>query len=124
MSDWICSECGTPVEESPPEVRPPCLACGATARTTFASVTAPANSQVYLKTRALYRDGGRKVVRELIEGDDYYQKTGRWSFIYRLIDRGNNWYKEIFRDSETGEIIHQKDMPLTEHKTKPKPKKI
>ena len=75
-----------------------------------------------MKTHSKHRDGGKKVIREVIAGDDYHRKTGRWSYIYRLIDRANNWYEERFLDHETGKIIHQKSESLTEHRHKPKPK--
>jgi len=65
-------------------------------------------TQVYLKTHSKHRDGGRMVVREVIEGDDYYRKTGQWTVMRRLIDRVNDWYEEIFRDRETGRVIHEK----------------
>jgi hypothetical protein len=109
------------VEETPPEVRPPCAVCGETARTTFATVNIAITLQTHLKTRFLYRDGGRKPVRILTEGDDFTRKTGRWSKVYWLIDRGNNRYTKTYRDSETGEIIYQADEPLTEHRHRPKP---
>jgi hypothetical protein len=34
----------------------------------------------------------------------------------RLIDRAKNWYKEVVRDPETGEIIHKCEEPLREHR--------
>jgi predicted nucleic acid-binding Zn-ribbon protein len=121
MPDWVCTKCGTPVEETPPEVRPPCPVCGTTARTTFISSIMAVTTQIYLKTRTLYRDGGRKVVREVTEGASYFRAAGRWDQIFRLIDRGNNWYREIFRDGKTGGVVHEKAEPLTEHRHKPKP---
>ena len=36
--------------------------------------------------------------------------------IERCIDKDNNHYKEIVVDPETGEIIHQCEEPLSEHR--------
>jgi len=109
------------MEDGSPELRQPCPVCGETARALNASATFAAITQTYLKTRFLYRDEGSEVVRDVTEGDTYFRAAERWDHIFRLIDRGNNRYVEIFRDSETGEITHQTAEPLTEHKHKPKP---
>jgi hypothetical protein len=107
--------------DAAPELRQPCAVCGTTARALNASATFAGTGHLYNKTRALHRDGGSKVVREVTIGDDYTRKTGRWSQYYRLIDRGNNRYEEIVRDGETGAIIHQTAEPLTNHSHVPKP---
>jgi hypothetical protein len=36
--------------------------------------------------------------------------------IQRVIDRAKNWYREIVQDPETGQVVHQSDEPLTEHR--------
>ena len=78
------------------------------------------SSNMYIKTHAKHRDGGQKVVREVVEGDDYHRKTGKWNVMRRLIDRVNDWYEEIFQDRETGQIVHKTEERLTEHRHKPK----
>jgi hypothetical protein len=107
--------------ETPPEQRRPCPVCGSTARTANVTITETSKASTYLKTHTKHRDGGPKIVREVIEGDDYYRKTGKWSLMRRLIDHANDWYEEIFRDRDTQKIIHQKAEPLSEHKSKLKP---
>ncbi len=52
---------------------------------------------------------------EQVVGYDLHRKTGRWMRLQRVIDRVNNWYREIIHDPKTGEIVHQTDEPLTEH---------
>jgi len=118
--DWTCSGCGRAVEETTPEKRTPCLHCGSLARTAHVTVTETVSVTTYLKTRAKHRDGGTKVLRDITEGDDYHRKTGKWNLMRRVIDRANNWYEEIFRDRDSGAIVHHTAEPLTEHK-KPKP---
>ena len=77
---------------------------------------------VYTKTHTKHRDGGPKVVREVIAGDDLHRKTGKWNIMHRLIDRTGDWYEETFHDRETGEVVHYKAEPLSEHRQKPKKK--
>jgi len=123
MSDWCSSKCGKALdvtEEAPRLPRRPCPCCGSTARTANASVHVSASARVYLKTHAKHREGGRKVVREEYAGDDYHRKTGKWNVMRRLIDRVNDLYEEIFRDRDTGEIIHETREPLSKHRRPPK----
>ncbi|MEM3488580.1 MAG: hypothetical protein QXO75_02820 [Nitrososphaerota archaeon] len=51
---------------------------------------------------------------EYIEGDEM-QKNGKWVKKRRLIDRENNRYYENITVSETKEVIHKCDEPLTQH---------
>ena len=124
MSGWSCSNCGEPLEvtgKPPTSPRRPCPNCGSTARTANVSVTETLSAAVYLKTHSKHREGGRKVIREEIAGDDYHRKTGKWNIMHRLIDRMNNWYEETFYDRNSGEVIHKKAEPLTEHRHPRKP---
>ncbi|HKU54869.1 MAG TPA: hypothetical protein VJP60_05860 [Rhizomicrobium sp.] len=73
-----------------------------------------------MKLHSKHREGGKKVLREIYSGDDYFHKRGTWSVIYRLIDRAKNWYEEKIWDRETGKLIISKAEPLTDHQ-KPKP---
>jgi predicted RNA-binding Zn-ribbon protein involved in translation (DUF1610 family) len=116
MSDASCSYCGQPIEEdSSTAPRSPCPICGETARTINASVTETISLREYMKTHHKHREGS-KVICEEIAGDDYYRKTGTWSIMRRVIDRANNWYEETFRDRDSGDVIHHKAEPLTEHR--------
>ena len=119
MSRWICSDCGTPIE--PSEIlkgpRRGCVKCGSTARTTYVESDSRVSVKSYLKTHSKHREGGKKVVREVIEGDDFYRKTGRWSIMRRLFDRINDLYEESFKDRETGEEILRKSEPLSKHRS-------
>jgi hypothetical protein len=114
-SEWTCSGCGELIFDLA-ERRKPCLKCGSITRTVHVALTETMKAEVYLKTHTKHRDGGRKVVREVIEGDDYHRKTGKWNVMRRLIDRAGNWYEEIFHDPDTGEVVHHTAEPLTEHR--------
>ena len=74
---------------------------------------------MYLKSHLKHRQGGKKVMREVIEGDDYHRNSGKWNLMRRVIDRATDWYEEIFRDRNTGAIIHKTEEPLTQHRHKP-----
>lgn len=113
---WTCKECGRPIDEPSVEPRQPCPQCGSIARTAHDSVHETSILNDYLKTHLKRRDNGRKVVLEVIEGDDYYRKTGKWNIMRRIIDRANDWYEEVFYDRDTNEIVHQKQEPLSEHR--------
>jgi hypothetical protein len=71
---------------------------------------------VHLLTKAKHREGGKKVVREVTEGDSFYQKMKTWSVMRRVIDWKLNWYDEVFRDKATGQVIHSCSEPLDEHR--------
>ena len=120
MTDWACSVCGIPILEPTVVPRVPCPKCGATARTTRVSLAAECRAEAHLKVHSKHREGGTKVVREVTSGDDYHRKSGRWTYMYRLIDRAHNWYEERFLDRESGKIIHQRAEPLTEHRRSPR----
>jgi hypothetical protein len=111
-----CSGCGAPTWDDDPKQRVPCPACGSTARAMGVSVSMNASTAVYLKTRSLHRNGGRKVVREETVGDDFHRATKKWNLMRRLIDWANDWYEETFRDRDTGEILHHQAHRLSEHR--------
>jgi predicted RNA-binding Zn-ribbon protein involved in translation (DUF1610 family) len=115
--NWTCSQCGKLIENAALEPRQPCPHCGSIARTAHESVHETITSNVYLKTHSKHREGGRKVVREVYEGDDLHRNTGKWNLLRRVIDRMNDWYDEVIRDRHTNEIIHEKHEPLSEHRT-------
>ena len=121
-TEWVCSGCGKHLEDEDTARRRPCPYCNSLARTANESIREALNAQVYLKVHAKHRDGGTKVIREVVEGDDYHRKTGKWNVMRRIIDRANNWYEETFHDRETGREIHKTAEPLTDHKQKSKDK--
>jgi uncharacterized Zn finger protein (UPF0148 family) len=114
MTDTTCSKCGAPAFDE--AARQPCLVCGSTARTMSVAAKLEATSAIYVKTRSLHREGGRKVVREETVGDDFRRKTKKWNFMRRLIDWKNDWYEETFRDRDTGQILYHQAHRLTEHR--------
>ncbi|HUK55579.1 MAG TPA: zinc ribbon domain-containing protein, partial [Nitrospiria bacterium] len=54
--------------------------------------------------------------RDFFHGDDLHKKSGKWYKKERIIDKDNDQYKEVISDPETGEIIHECQEPLSEHR--------
>ena len=59
--------------------------------------------------------GGRPV-REVRTGDNLHRETGKWHRKERVIDRERNKYTEVITDSETGEVVHECEEHLTQHR--------
>jgi hypothetical protein len=49
-------------------------------------------------------------------GDQLRGSKGDWVEKERVIDRNNNRYTEVVKDKATGEILHQTEEPLSEHR--------
>jgi hypothetical protein len=112
-----CANCGLELDDHAD--RRPCPVCGRTERNLFASAHMQAKAKAYIATRLLQREGGKKVVREILEGDSFTRRTGAWSYRFMMVDRKNDHYKEIVRDAD-GVLIYYCDEPLTEHRTRKK----
>lgn len=70
----------------------------------------------HLKTHSKHRFGGKKVLREVIAGDEFWRKGRVWTYLYRLFDRVNDWYEErVVSRGSPGHILHQKAHKLSEH---------
>lgn len=114
---WSCGDCGTELQVSADEQsRQLCPSCGSFRRTAHLLIQESLAIDDHLKIHAKHREGGKKIMREVIEGDDFHRNTKRWNVMRRIIDRTNNWYEEIFKDKVTGEVLHHTAEPLTEHK--------
>nr|WP_314656407.1 hypothetical protein [uncultured Fusobacterium sp.] len=57
----------------------------------------------------------RKEQKIIKVGDNLTKKTGKFSFLKRIIDRNNNLYGEEIHNKETGDIIHECHEKLSEH---------
>lgn len=113
-----CGKCHQPLDESPnlsPSDRPPCPACGSLARQISVAVsdTVEVHSKVNLKGR---RPGMKRPFIEQTAGDDLHRKSGRWMALERVIDRVKDWYHERVTDPRSGEVVHECDEPLSEHR--------
>ena len=113
-----CGECKVPLEEDPnlqTNERTPCPNCGSLVRIFHVHIhnTVSIKSKLGMKAR---RDSGGKPFVEQISGDDLHRKTGNWMKLKRIIDRENDHYHEIVTDPLTGEIVHECEERLSDHK--------
>jgi hypothetical protein len=116
--DVECGQCHLPLEESPylpAAERRPCPGCGSLSRQVNVSVsdTAQARGKVNLKGRL---PGVKRPFVEQTAGDDFHRKTGRWMKLERVIDRVRDWYHERVTDPRSGNVVHECDEPLSQHR--------
>ena len=125
-----CQSCGASIDVSldEPGRQAPCGKCGSTARNYNASIveTLVARDGIGVKAK---REGERKPYVEDKAMPSFSFRLGKYVLREQLIDRVNDRYSEKITDYETGEILHQSEEPLSQHrghgsakpKTKPKP---
>jgi len=112
-----CAGCGLTLDGSDAysvDNRTLCPACGGLTRNVslhlFDSVT------VHESVAWKVREGGvGKPVLEGRSGDDLHRDSGEWRHLERVVDRRDDWYSEVVRDS-SGEIVHSTEEPLSEHR--------
>ena len=49
------------------------------------------------------------------QGFSFYRIGTAWHYLIRVVDRRNNNYREHITDVETGEIVREIDVKLTDH---------
>jgi hypothetical protein len=113
-----CGDCGHVLDESPSipvEQRAPCPECGSVKRKVLVEVsdTIEIHDIVAIKAR---HDGERRPFREGKYGDGLHRDSGKWNTRVMTIDREADRYTERLVDGETGEVIHDVDEPLSEHR--------
>ena len=96
----------------------PCPECGARVR----------RIELKVSERLEFHDGLAGVLKDpalpsrkrdrirFFSGDDRRHAQGDWVEKERVIDRNNNRYYDRVVDKATGEVIHQTEEPLSEHK--------
>jgi hypothetical protein len=113
-----CSSCHTLLDVSGESAgtRSPCPSCGSTTRTIgldIALVAPPAHIRLSAKAKA---KGAKKAKWELKKGPTPSVRLQKLVDHTRLIDRENDQYSELVLDRESGEIIHSRHEPLSNHK--------
>ena len=112
-----CGECGNVLSEasdSPLDERASCPKCGSKARhfEIIVGESLQLHSQIEIKAR--HGDTGRPFL-ESKTGDDLHEKTGQWNYLERVVDREQDYYKELISNPSTGEVIHHCEEPLSKH---------
>jgi len=108
MTEIYCGNCGQKLSGDDKI----CPSCGSRHRVLAIREKITAHEQIKGKVK---KKGIRKPVREFKSGDDLHRKSRKWYHREILIDREKNYYREIIKDKDTGEIIHICEEPLSEH---------
>lgn len=104
-----CNNCKVPLNESPYiqlSERTPCPSCGSMSRyyeKTGLVTVGETIPKAEMKAKHL---GKGKPFIEQQGRHELYRKTGEYTDVTRIIDRENNLYKEVIKDSKTGRVIH------------------
>jgi DNA-directed RNA polymerase subunit RPC12/RpoP len=120
---YTCTGCGKETGETEDQVLnnpQPCPDCGSMKRTLHLELHDELNLDIKESIRGKAKDDSYpskdKVRRDFFHGDDLHKKTGKWNKKDRIIDKDNDHYHEVVKDPETGEIIHECEEPLSEHR--------
>jgi len=117
MEPVVCNNCKAQFEDEPnvpSEARKSCPSCGSTSRLFFR----PLEGEITPRSKLIYkgRRGGKgKPFIFGTIGADLFRKIQKWIHLERVIDRENDYYKEVVRDPSTGEVIHHCEEPLSKH---------
>ena len=115
-----CAGCGFEIVESenlPETKRTPCPQCGSLGRALVRVLTDAVgmDDRHRMKLKGGERTTSRKPGREIMQGHDFHRKSSVWNYLYRLIDRMNDWYHKKITDPKTGKTIHECQEPLSNH---------
>jgi hypothetical protein len=112
-----CGNCGLQLDEdsnTSPENRLPCPSCGSMSRAIHVTVHDTITIKKKLGMKGRHAGGGKPFI-EQVHGDDLHRDSGVWRHLSRVIDRENDEYQEVVKDSKTGEIVHECHEPLSQH---------
>lgn len=112
-----CKKCGGILNDPSEENRKPCPKCGSMLRNIKIEITETlkVNDSINYKHKDQTKAGKAKVLAEGFSGHEYSHSRKKSVSKQRLIDRKNNLYREVVVDSETGDLIHKCEEPLTQH---------
>jgi len=119
MISVYCGHCGGQLKELPnlpAQSREPCPYCGSMSRQYKVRV-GQAEITPHSRLDCKGRKGGKgKPFVKLRVGADWSYKHRRWLRKDRLIDRRDDKYRETVTDPETGDIVHHREEPLSQHR--------
>ncbi|MFA4906713.1 MAG: zinc ribbon domain-containing protein [archaeon] len=113
-----CKDCGLLLDENPGakiEDRKPCPGCGSSTRSIYMSIEDRVVVSDSISSK-LKSPGIKKPVIETISGSELYKRENILVNKERIIDRKHNRYHEKVVDPKTGEIIHEVEEPLSDHR--------
>ena len=112
-----CGECGTLIDSQrdTEDDRISCPNCGSNKRNYHVSITDTMVARDGLGIKAK-RPGEKRPFIEDKAMPDFSQSRGKVVLRKQVIDRDNDKYFESVTDYESGEVIHHRDEPLSEHR--------
>ncbi|MEW5894452.1 MAG: hypothetical protein AB1650_01655 [Candidatus Omnitrophota bacterium] len=119
MNNLTCEDClfhcGFKDEETKAMVR---ARCRTTSRVKRIYVNDFMSVEIAVEGKVTNKDypKNRRPKREFFYGPELYKKENKWVHKDREIDRAKDRYREIVIDPDTGEVIHECEHPLSEHK--------
>jgi predicted RNA-binding Zn-ribbon protein involved in translation (DUF1610 family) len=125
----VCTDCGQVLDVAPnaAERAPdPCPQCGSSKRTVNVAASGEARGRADLDMKATRPKptGGKRLLRHIKTGMEFFRKTGEWHERNRDLDFENNRYREHIVN-ESGDVVRSVDEALTDHQNrgtaKPKP---
>lgn len=92
-----------------------CPSCGSMAGFDIRVVVSD-RLEVHDQRKTRQRAKSKKDSIDILEGDDYYRRLGRWSTLLRIVDRRHDHYLERIADKVSGKVYQDKDELLSEHR--------
>ena len=112
-----CSDCGSIIDprNDTPDTRVLCPNCGGSRRTIYVSITETVIARDGIGVTAK-RPGDRRPYIEDRALPSYSHRLDKVVLREQVIDRENDRYFEKVTDYETGEVLHQNEEPLSQHR--------
>ena len=117
-----CGQCGKVLDEpsdTPVEKRSPCPDCGFTGRHFKKEISYTLTARSGLRGKARSGEAGKpggKPWLTFMSEPSWSHSAEKWMHREKSENRRDDRYTEVVRDPETGEIVHEADEPLTEHR--------
>jgi hypothetical protein len=110
----ICTNCNFAIRSyEADKAALPCPNCASIEKTIILNIEDGIETFDLLETKE--KGEGKKPVREIKEGFEYFHKEKRFVLKERVIDREADNYFEKIQDPKTGELIHFTNHSLTKH---------
>jgi hypothetical protein len=102
--------------DPPTGARRPCPECGSTVRAYGDVGTVTVRVRVWGRDKFFRAGYKRPAAWGVTAMPSLFRKTGRLHLTDRSFDRIRDWYHERIVDAETGELVHECDEPLSQHR--------
>jgi hypothetical protein len=112
-----CSNCGYEFSSEPQGE--PCPSCGHPFRTRGVAFSATAKGRAGIRGKARSGEAGKpggKPWLETMSEPSWSHDRQKWLHREKTENRRDNRYTEVVKDPDTGEIVHEMDEPLTDHR--------